>query len=44
METKRFANKVVIVTGACRGIGLGVALAFAREGAHVVSVCVGDPA
>ena len=43
METKRFANKVVIVTGACRGIGQGVALAFAREGAHVVSVCVGDP-
>lgn len=43
METKRFANKVVIVTGACRGIGQGVALAFAREGAHLVSVCVGNP-
>src|SRR6185312_14960859 len=40
----RFENKVVIVTGACRGIGQAIALAFAREGAHAVSVCVGDPA
>jgi 2-deoxy-D-gluconate 3-dehydrogenase len=44
MNTKRFENKVAIVTGACRGIGEAIALAFAREGAHVVSVCVGDPA
>ncbi|HXE42230.1 MAG TPA: SDR family oxidoreductase [Candidatus Baltobacteraceae bacterium] len=44
MSTKRFENKVVIVTGACRGIGQAIALAFAREGAHAVSVCVGDPA
>jgi len=43
MNTKRFENKVVIVTGACRGIGQAIALAFAREGAHAVSVCVGDP-
>ena len=41
---KRFENKVVIVTGACRGIGEAIALAFAREGAHAVSICVGDPA
>lgn len=44
MSTKRFENKVVIVTGACRGIGQAIALAFAREGAHAVSICVGDPA
>lgn len=44
METKRFTNKVAIVTGACRGIGQAIALAFAREGAHIVSICVGDPA
>ncbi len=41
---KRFESKVAIVTGACRGIGQAIALAFAREGAHAVSVCVGDPA
>ncbi|HUB87267.1 MAG TPA: SDR family NAD(P)-dependent oxidoreductase, partial [Verrucomicrobiae bacterium] len=44
MSTKRFENKVAIVTGACRGIGQAIALAFAREGSTVVSICVGDPA
>ena len=43
MNTKRFENKVAIVTGACRGIGQAIALAFAREGAHAVSICVADP-
>ncbi len=42
MSTKRFANKVAIVTGASRGICQAILLAFAREGAHCVSVDIGD--
>lgn len=38
----RFENKVVVVTGASRGIGQSIALAFAREGAHVVTLGVSD--
>ena len=33
---KRFIGKTVLVTGASRGIGAGIALRFAREGANVV--------
>ena len=35
---KRFENHVVVVTGASRGIGQAIAIAFAREGAQVVGV------
>ncbi len=40
----KFNNKVAVVTGASRGIGQAIALAFAREGAHAVSVDIGDNA
>ena len=42
MGIGRFQNKVAIVTGASRGIGQAIALAFAREGAKVVGVARGD--
>ena len=35
-QSLRFKNKVVIVTGAAQGIGEGVAIALAKEGAKVV--------
>jgi len=35
---ERFKDRIVVVTGASRGIGREAALAFAREGAHVVAV------
>jgi 2-dehydro-3-deoxy-D-gluconate 5-dehydrogenase len=35
---KRFNDKVVVVTGASRGIGQAIAVAFAREGAKLVGV------
>lgn len=38
MSAQRFAGKVMIVTGAAQGIGRGVALRAAREGAKVLFV------
>ncbi len=37
-RSERFLDKVVFISGAARGIGRATALAFAREGAHLV-VC-----
>ncbi|MCC6171669.1 MAG: SDR family NAD(P)-dependent oxidoreductase, partial [Gammaproteobacteria bacterium] len=36
-----FADKVVVVTGASRGLGLGCAQAFAARGAEVVMISRG---
>jgi 3-oxoacyl-[acyl-carrier protein] reductase len=35
-------NKIAIITGASRGIGKSIALAFAREGASLVLICLKD--
>ena len=38
MTDKPFANRIVLVTGASRGIGYATALALGKAGAHVVAV------
>jgi len=38
----KFQNKVAVVTGASRGIGQAICVAFAKEGATVVGVARGD--
>jgi 2-deoxy-D-gluconate 3-dehydrogenase len=39
----KFENKVVVVTGASRGIGRAISVAFAKEGATVIGVARSDP-
>ena len=43
MDDLRFDGQAVIVTGGCRGIGLGIAQRFAEAGAHVLVCCRNEP-
>lgn len=40
--TRDFSGKTVVITGACRGIGAGIAARFARDGARLVMVSNAD--
>jgi len=40
---KEFHNKTVFITGAAKGQGKAVALAFAREGANIIGFDLGSP-
>jgi 3-oxoacyl-[acyl-carrier protein] reductase len=39
MNTKLLKNKIAVISGASRGIGKGIALRFAKEGASLVLIC-----
>jgi 3-oxoacyl-[acyl-carrier protein] reductase len=41
--TNRFANRIVVITGAGGGLGRALALGFAREGAQLVLTDVDEP-
>ena len=43
MSMQRFSGKAVVVTGAAQGIGRGVALAAAEEGAKALLVDRAEP-
>ena len=40
--TREFENKTVFITGAAKGQGRGVALAFAKEGANIIAFDLGE--
>ncbi len=40
--TKQFEGKTVFITGAAKGQGRGVALAFAKEGANIIAFDLGE--
>lgn len=44
MAIQQLNSKLVLVTGAASGIGLEIALAFARQGAHLLLVDVNPAA